>query len=426
MQTFALVNLGCSKNVVDGQRMMFRLRQAGYRQCENPSGARIIIVNTCAFIQQAQTEAIDTILAMARYKTEGRCRTLVVTGCFAQRFRAAAARRMPEVDLWCGVDDWANIFSAIFKTSADISWQRTLTESSRSQYLKIAEGCSHACSYCVIPSVRGIYSSRAPADILAEARWLYRRGVRECILVAQDTSWYGRDIKKSLAGLLKLLLKETSFPWIRLMYLHPAHLDDSLLRLIAAEPRLCSYFDIPVQHCSDEILRAMRRKPGKEALLKLFDRIRSIVPDAVLRTSLITGFPGETGSHFKELLAFCDRVRFDKLGVFPFSPEEGTPAARLKGRPRNATAVQRAETLLERQRAVSAEILRKKIGTTLQVFCEGPSGNKEFPLQGRTYGDAPEVDGALFVRGAPKKPGAFIAARIIDASDYDLFAEADF
>ncbi len=424
MKSVAMQNLGCSKNLIDGERILELFKSAGYSITEDCTEADIIIVNTCAFIKEAQEEAINTILEMAAMRNEGRCSKLIVSGCFSQRYRDQVKKEFPEVDIWAGVDDWESILSSFVGTKPqNNSFKRTLSEPISTQYLKIAEGCSHRCSFCVIPSIRGDFKSRSKVSILEEANWLYSQGTKELILVAQDTSFYGRDQKSNLVDLLGELLASTQFPWIRMMYLHPQFASDELLSLMAAESRLCPYFDIPLQHISDPILTAMRRRPLSSDLYKLIDRIRSKVPGAGIRSSFILGFPGETEKEYRELKKFVEYARFDKMGVFPFSPEEGTAAFTLKSRPRNSTAQRRCEELMTIQREISRENLERKVGTVTEVILDRVSDDPDFNYEARTKVDAPEVDGRTFIQSGDYNPGQIHKAKIIGASDYDLYAE---
>jgi ribosomal protein S12 methylthiotransferase len=426
MPAVALCNLGCSKNQVDGSRMLEHLRLSGYEPTGDFSRADVIVVNTCAFIEAAKIEAIDKILDLARFKKTGQCTLLIVAGCFSQRYRQSAAQQFPEVDYWVGIADWPRLLSRHLKIGAHPTFVRALEEPRATQYLKIAEGCSHACSFCAIPHIRGTYKSRRKRDIIEEAQWLYDQGARECILVSQDTSYYGRDSSGSLTRLLEELLKHTEFSWIRMMYLHPSLVENDLLRLVAHERRLCKYFDIPLQHCSDAMLKAMKRRPLKNGIRALIDNIRTTVPGAAIRTSLIAGFPGETKRMFEELLSFVGDMRFDKLGVFPFSPEEGTPAFSLRPMPRPATSQRRCETIMSVQREISHSIGASRIGQSVEVIIDGPSREPEaggFQWEARTEWDAPEVDGCVYVKGRGLKPGDMVRVLIQNANDYDLFAE---
>ena len=422
-KSVAVQNLGCSKNLIDGERMTALFADNAFRVVEDPSLADIIVVNTCAFIKEATQEAIDTILEMAELKKTGRCKTLIVSGCFSQRYRDKAKKDMPEVDFWAGVDDWEGVLSKLVnKANRQDDFRRVLSEPISTQYIKVAEGCSHNCSFCVIPSIRGKFKSRGMDDILQEAEWLYGQGVRELILVAQDTSFYGRDIDASLVKLLEALLKGTDFPWIRMMYLHPKFVGGDLPALIASEPRICPYFDIPLQHISDPILTAMNRTPLSEGIHELIERIRKTVPGATLRSSFIIGFPGETEKEFGELKKFIESAKFDKLGLFPYSPEEGTEAYKMRPGPRAQTVQKRCAELMSIQQEISRTLLEAKIGADAEVIIDRISDDHDFNYEGRTKGDAPEVDGRVFVSSGSYEIGQIVRMRIIGASDYDLFA----
>jgi ribosomal protein S12 methylthiotransferase len=420
MPDVALQNLGCAKNQIDGERILSLFRQAGYTVTDDSALADIIVVNTCAFIRDAQEEAIEAILNLAACKKQGRCRMLIVSGCFSERYRDEVKMKFPEVDLWTGVHDWETVLSRELRVSAVSGFERELKPPLHVQYLKIAEGCSHGCAYCAIPHIRGPFKSRPLADILAEAQWLEERGVRELILVAQDSSFYGRDSGTSLCRLLESLLAATAFPWLRLMYLHPAYVGDDLLRLFATEKRLCPYFDIPLQHIADPILIAMNRRPLSDAIRLLLDQIRETVPDAGLRTTFILGFPGETNRDFRQLVRFVEEIRFDKLGVFPYSPEQGTRAFSLKPRPCDSTAARRCEEIMTVQREISAAKLASRIGSSVEVIVDGPSDDPGFLSVSRTRIDAPEVDGKVFIK-ENIAPGTITKVTITGASDYDLF-----
>jgi ribosomal protein S12 methylthiotransferase len=422
MPKVALHNLGCNKNQVDGERILHLFKNAGYAITDDFQAAEVIVVNTCAFIREAQEEAIEAILHLASFKRTGRCKKVIVSGCFSERFRSEVSNSFPEVDAWVGVHDWETVLGEEFHPVRPIGFARELSPPLHTQHLKIAEGCSHRCTYCAIPNIRGPYKSRRIADIVAEARWLEERDVRELILVAQDSSWYGRESGGSLADLIETLLAASSFPWIRLMYLHPANITDGLLRLFATEKRLCPYFDIPLQHIADPILKAMNRRPLSGAIKELLCHIRETVPGAGLRTTFILGFPGETESHFRQLVRFMEEIQFDKLGVFPFSPEQGTPAFNMKKRPRNSTAQQRCEEIMTLQREISRDKLAATIGALKTVIADGPSDDPAFLSTGRSRIDAPEVDGKVYIKERIPA-GSIIEIEITDASDYDLFGE---
>jgi ribosomal protein S12 methylthiotransferase len=422
MPTVALQNLGCSKNQIDGERIVHLFRTAGYEVVPDFDKADVIVVNTCAFIREAQEEAIEAVLESASFKKSGLCRKLIVSGCFSERYRKQVAKKFPEVDLWVGVHDWEKLLARELRVPSVPPFERELSGPVATQYLKIAEGCSHACSYCVIPRLRGKYRSRQPREIIDEAKWLESEGTRELILVAQDTTSYGRDTGSSLPELLEKLLAATTFPWLRLMYLHPAHVDDALLRLFASEKRLCPYFDMPLQHIADPVLKAMNRSPRSKGIRQIIGKIRAQVPGAVLRSTFILGFPGENQNHFRELMRFVEETKFDRLGVFPWSPEEGTPALHLPRRPRPSTAAQRCETLMLLQREISRECLGKRTGSTMEVIIDGPSDDPSFAFQGRTRFDAPEIDGKVFIKNRNCIPGPIVKVKITSAGDYDLFS----
>ena len=423
MPTVALQNLGCSKNLVDGDKIVYALRTAGFEVIDDFSEAEVIIVNTCSFIREAQEEAIESILEGASFKTGGKCKTLVVSGCFSERYRGEIATKFPEVDLWVGVNDWEQLLKERFSTSSENTYERELQEPLSTQYIKIAEGCSHGCTFCVIPNIRGQFNSRTIDSIVQEALWLSEKGTKELILVAQDSSFYGRDINSSLQSLLEKLLKTTTFPWLRVMYLHPKYVDNSLLSLIASEKRICSYFDIPLQHISDPILKAMNRPSSTADIYNLIDRIRTIVPDAAIRSAFILGFPGETDKHFKELQKFVEFARFDKLGVFPYSPEEGTKAYSMKSRPRTSTAVSRCEELMLIQREISREIMEAKIGSTIEVIVDRVSEDPDYNYEARSQFDAPEVDGKVLFTEGSLELGSIVPVQIIGCEDYDLYGK---
>ena len=420
MPNVALHNLGCSKNQIDGERILHLFKSAGYDCIVDFSQADVIVVNTCAFIREAQEEAIEAILQKAFFKTEGRCRKLVVSGCFAERYRARVREKFPEVDLWVGVDDWEKLLREELNTSAVAGFKRELALPIATQHIKIAEGCSHGCAYCAIPLIRGKFRSRPLSDVINEAKWLEAQGVRELILVAQDSSFYGRDIGTDLVGLLEKTLASTSIPWIRVMYLHPAYVDDRLLHLFATEPRLCPYFDMPLQHIADPILRSMHRRPLSREIRVLIKKIRTMVPDATLRSTFIVGFPGETEVHFKELVRFIEEVKFDKLGVFPFSPEENTRAYTMRPRPRTSTVMRRCDEIMMLQRDISGRLLDAKVGKVLEVIVDAKSDGPEFAYIGRTRADAPEIDGNVLLTDKDLEIGSLVNVTITGATDHDL------
>jgi len=422
----ALCNLGCAKNQVDGESMAGWLITAGHRMVKRYEDADAILVNTCAFIQEAKQEAINTILQLAQYKRAGACRLLAVCGCLSERYRASAAPALPEVDHWFGVHTWRAEMAKVFgRPALRKPPVRRLAAPGPAQYLKIAEGCSRRCSFCSIPAIRGPYRSRPAGDLVAEARWLAGRGTVECILVSQDTSAYGRDRGTSLVRLVERLLRETSLRRLRLMYLHPGEIDDGILSLMAADERVCRYVDIPLQHVAGPVLRCMRRSPGTEdGARRLVERIRERVPGVAIRSTFIVGFPGETESHFARLLRFLEWARIEHAGVFAFSPEEGTAAYVMRPAVHGTVAQRRCREFMETQREISRSIGRARVGTEAAVLIEGRSLEHTGCSEGRTEWDAPEVDGVVHVRGARLRPGALVRVRITGADAYDLCAEA--
>jgi len=424
MKKAALINLGCTKNLVDGESIAAFMAASGFELTTETETAQVVIVNTCTFIKEATEEAISSIVEAAALKKNGVCETLVVSGCFSQRYRSEVQKDMPEVDLWVGVDEWRTELAGFLKSSASVKSRRVLTEPRHTQYLKISEGCSHRCTYCIIPSIRGDFRSRTIADCLEEAQWLYAEGARELIVVSQDTSFYGRDIGTTLSELLLGLLDKTEFPWIRMMYLHPQFVDNELLKVVADNPRICPYFDMPLQHISNGILTEMKRKPLSAGTRETIEKIRTQLPDAAIRTSFISGFPGEKPRDHAELLAFVEWARFDRMGVFPFSPEEGTPAAEMKGRPRTATVENRCEELMELQKAISGEIAESRVGKKLSVIIDRVSDDPDYSYEARTRYDAPEVDGRVFLVDGEFDIGQIVTVEIVECNDYDLFARS--
>ncbi len=424
MKQVAFLNLGCTKNIVDGEKMASFMKECKFEIIDDYAEADVIIVNTCTFIQEASEESINSILEMNDYKKTGKCTTLVVAGCLSERYREKISSEIPEVDLWVGLHSWVKELNEYFEIKGEETHKRVLSEPIHSQYLKISDGCSHTCTFCIIPSFRGKFVSRPMDKVIAEAQWMYAQGVRECIAVSQDTTFYGKDIGTTLAELLRRLLAETEFPWIRMMYLYPSLITDELLDVVASSERVCSYFDMPLQHVAEPVLRRMKRTPVQtEKHYDLIRNIRKRVPDATIRTTFILGFPGETEEDFEELVKFVEWAKFDKLGVFPYSPEEGTPAAEMDDVVDTEIARERCEILMEVQQSISAGNIEKNIGKELEVLIDRVSDNPDFAFEARTKGDAPEVDGKVFIDNSDAEPGDIQKVRIINADDYDLFAE---
>ncbi len=422
MKTVSLYNLGCSKNFVDGENITGYMAANGFKIIDSCENADIIIVNTCSFIEDATKEAIDTILGMGQIKENREDKTLVVSGCFSERYREEVAKEFPEVDLWIGTKDWIDELAEYFTLKDGTrSFNRILSEPLASQYIKISEGCSHRCAFCIIPEIRGGFVSRPWEDVINEAKWLEAQGVKELIVVSQDTTAYGREFGKDLADLLRALLDETSFPWIRMMYLHPSLVSDKLLDLVGSEPRLCSYFDMPLQHIADPVLKRMGRRPGKAGTYELIEKIRSKVPDATIRTTFILGFPGETEEDVAEVVEFIKWAKFEKLGVFPYSPEEGTRAEKMDDQIEPEVSVERAGLIMEIQQDISREKQEARVGKTVPVIIERLSDNPDYNFEGRTQGDAPEVDGRVWIIDGDATPGDIRMVKLFDCDDYDLF-----
>ena len=436
-----IVSLGCPKNLVDSEVMTAGLVKAGYEMTPHEDEAEVILLNTCAFILPAKEESIAEILRLAALKQTGACRYLVVTGCLPQRYKDDLAKDLPEVDLFLGTGDAGRMAVHLKKllrartmahrAIADPEFlmtaahDRLLATPAHTAYLKIAEGCSNRCTYCIIPTVRGPFRSRRPADILKEAAMLADRGVKELILIAQDTTAYGSDLKgrPSLSALMRKIAEVDGIRWIRLLYTHPESVSDDILETMAAEPKICRYIDFPVQHIDDEILKAMNRKVSSKDILAKIRRSRTIMPDLALRTSLIVGFPGETPGKFQKLVDFVREVRFDHLGVFTYSREEGTPAAGLPRQVSERVKQERRDRLMAEQMEVSFEINRGLIGSVQELIVEGRSEPPGYWLA-RCRRQAPEIDGVTLLKRTRKAGvGEILTARIVGAEDYDLMAE---
>ncbi len=433
-----LVSLGCAKNLVDSEGMLGRLVQAGCNITPIPDDADIIIINTCSFIESAVNESIDTILELARYKGAGSCQRLVVTGCLPERFRETIVATLPEVDVFLGTGAFDKIIPAVIEPLGGLRchlpnpdetpFQKQATPRILSShplaYIKIAEGCDRHCTYCIIPKLRGQQKSRYLKDIVSEARTLISSGIKELILVAQDTTNYGKDLKPSvsLSRLLENLAAVSDNIWIRILYGHPDSMDAALIRTISKYSNICSYFDIPIQHVSNSILKKMGRNYSSDHLYKLFENIRSLAPDAALRTTLLVGFPGETDAHFEELLTFIKTVRFDHLGTFTYSDADDLPSHRLPGHIPHHIAERRREQIMYSQQEISSQVNQRHIGNVYDVLVEETVGNNLF--SGRTFFQAPEVDGVTTIQSKRLNIGTFARVKIIDALEYDLTGEA--
>jgi ribosomal protein S12 methylthiotransferase len=422
-----LISLGCAKNLVDSEVMLGVLESRGHRIVSDLEEADTVIVNTCGFVEEAKQESIDTILEVAESKRQGD-RRLLVAGCMVNRYGRELAREVPEIDGFIGLDDLRRVGALVTIGGEppppapshlvfDHTAPRKLTTRGYA-YLKVAEGCDNPCTFCAIPLWRGRFRSRGIEDLVAEARSLEQQGVRELCLIAQDTTRYGEDLGLGRAGMRRLveaLLAGTRLPWIRFLYAYPTTLDDGLLKLMATEERFVPYLDIPLQHSHPEILRAMRRGGSDLSYLRLLERARELVPEIWLRSTFIVGFPGERREHFEHLLGFVAAARFDHLGGFVYSREEGTPAADLRARVPAATARRRHRRLLEAQRPIALESRRRLLSRRLQVLVEGVCGESEHLLEGRHRGQAPEIDGRVLVNDGTAPAGSFAEIEITDA-----------
>jgi ribosomal protein S12 methylthiotransferase len=436
LKTVGLVGLGCPKNLVDGEVMLGRLQQAGYSLVSDAAVAEVVVVNTCAFIDRARQESIDTILEMARLKETGRTRRLVVTGCLSQRYDAELRREIPEIDATLGTGQVEEIVRAVSGEATSLdegeapTWvydhtaPRVLSTPPWLAYVKISEGCDYTCSFCIIPTLRGKHRSRNVEDVVAEVRALVARGVREVVLVAQDSTRYGLDhgIRDGLAYLLRRLDRVDGLRWIRVMYAYPATLSDGILDAMAGAARVVKYVDIPLQHASELVLKRMKRPTGRGNLLGMVERIRARVPGVAIRTSFIVGFPGETEGDFQELLAFVQAAEFDNVGVFTFSDEEGTASFDLPGRVPSRTKEARRRRLLALQKKISARKNRSRVGERFEVLVEGTHEDTDLVLRGRSPGQAPEIDGQVLITDGTAEAGAFVTCEVTEAHPYDLVA----
>ncbi len=430
------ISLGCAKNRVDSETMLGHLRQAGYALTGDINEAEIIIINTCGFIDSAKEESIATILEAARCKTIGRCQFLLVAGCLSQRYGNELLQEMPEIDGIMGTGAVSEVVAVLKKIQSGQRplaigapgyiqqgpGPRVLTTPQYTAYLKIAEGCDNCCSYCAIPAIRGPYRSRAMDDIISEAKWLCSEGVKELIIVAQETTRYGRDIygRYALAELLQKVSAIDECRWIRVMYCYPDSLTDGLIELLATSPKICRYVDLPLQHINNRLLRVMNRRGSKEDIIKLVDKLRQTIPGVTLRTTFIVGFPGETEQEFIELLDFMEQIKFERAGVFGYSPEEGTPAEVLPGRISDDLVAERVSRAMFLQQRISLAHNLKKVGRELTVLVEGWDDDVKM-YWGRTEADAPEIDGKVFFTSrALAREGDFLRVKVLDATEYDL------
>lgn len=440
------ISLGCSKNLIDTEVTIGKFKNHNYKIVNNPKEADIIVVNTCGFIESAKEEAINTILEMAEYKKK-RCKFLIAMGCLVQRYYDELLKALPEVDLFLKIEDYNKMWDKIeelikqnkksenlkkeFKMTALPMFEekeyllREVATGNNYAYLKIGEGCSNMCTYCAIPYIRGLFVSRTIESILKEANKLAKCGIKEIIIIAQDTTKYGIDIygKPMLSALLKEICKIDGIKWVRFLYSYPEGITDELIKTVKEEEKICKYFDIPIQHISNNILKKMNRKTSKENIENLIEKIRKQIPEVVLRTSLIVGFPGENEKDFEELYEFVQKTKFDKLGVFKYSKEEGTPASNMPDQIHYKTKQARERKIMSLQKKISKEILQKNINKEMDVLVENQSFDGKF-LIGRTANDVPEEDGVVYIKTNDKNMiNKFVKCKITDVSNYDLIAE---
>lgn len=433
------ISLGCDKNLADSEQMLGILRNKGYEFTDDECEADIIVVNSCCFISDAKEESINTILDMAQCKTHYKCQALIVTGCLAERYKEEIYKEIPEVDAVIGTSSYDAIAEAVeqalegkksqvFKDLnrlPDIRTERVVTTGGYFAHLKIAEGCDKHCTYCIIPKVRGNYRSVPMENLLRQAKELAEKGVKELILVAQETTMYGKDIygEKSLHKLLKELCKIQGIQFIRIMYCYPEEIYDELIQTMKEEQKICHYLDMPIQHCNDAILKKMGRRTNKKEIQEIVTKLREAIPDIILRTTLITGFPGETEDNFEEMMDFVDEMEFDRLGVFPYSPEEGTPAAEFPDQIDEEVKADRQCEIMELQQDIAFEKSERRIGQEMLAVIEGKVADENAYI-GRTYMDAPNIDGYVFIHtDEALMTGDFVKVKITASSDYDLIGE---
>ncbi|WP_173195912.1 30S ribosomal protein S12 methylthiotransferase RimO [Geobacter sp. SVR] len=435
-----MVSLGCPKNLVDAEVMLGVMARQNYEITTDEKEADVIIVNTCSFIKEAKQESIDAILDLAERKHDGRCHTLIVSGCLPQRYQEELARELPEVDIFIGTGDYPRIAEILAEKGAtdeqlryvgdpdyiyDESLPRLNSSPAWYSYLKIGEGCSNCCSYCIIPQLRGAYRSRPLEALVAEAEALAARGVKELNIISQDITRYGSDLEEeiTLETLLRRLVAIDGIRWVRLLYAYPDGIDEGLIALIRDEPKICKYLDIPIQHISDPVLQRMKRRSSEQQIRDLITTLRREIPGIALRTSLIVGFPGEAIEDFNSLMEFVEQTQFDRLGVFCYSREEGTPAALMPNQVSERIKRERYRKLMRTQARLSFRRNRALIGRTEQVIVEGYSEETELLLKGRSSRQAPDIDGQVYITAGNAEVGDIVTLKITDSSDYDLIGE---
>lgn len=433
------VSLGCDKNLVDSEEMIGIITKRGYGFTDDETQAEVIVINTCCFINDAKEESINTILEMAAQKKKGVCRALIVTGCMAERYRQEIIDEIPEVDALLGTASYSEIAEVIemvlngrsvqiysdLNQMKELNYNRVLTTGGHYAHLKISEGCDKCCTYCVIPKVRGNYRSIPMENLIKQAEILVSKGVKELILVAQETTMYGMDLygKKMLPELLKKLCKIEELVWIRIMYCYPEEITEELIQVMKEEEKICNYIDMPIQHSEDEILKRMGRKTDRSHIENIVEKLRTEIPDISIRTTLISGFPGETDDDHDNLVDFVERMQFDRLGVFTYSREEGTPASKMKNQVPKKISEKRRNEIMEIQQEIAFEKAESHIGETMTVMIEGQIADENAYI-GRTYMDAPNIDGNIFVTtGATLVSGDFVKVKVTGASEYDLIGD---
>ena len=427
------ISLGCSKNLIDTEMCIGIFKKEKMEIVNNPEEANIIVINTCGFIGSAKEEAINTILEMADYKENGNCKYLIVMGCLVKRYKKELEKSLPEVDLFLSIDEYdnlwekvANLIGAEAKSKNTLDYMdRVVSTGNTTAYLKIAEGCDNKCTYCAIPAIRGPYISRKFEDIIEEAKKLADSGIKEIIVIAQDTTKYGIDLygKSRLAELLQELCKIEGFKWIRFLYAYPESITDELIKVVKENEKICKYFDIPLQHFSDSVLKRMNRKSDSKSIENLINKIRKEIPNVILRTTMIVGFPGETEEDFIELYEFVNRAKFEKLGAFKYSKEDGTPASRIKEQIHPKTKQARYNKLMELENKIATIKLEEKIGNIYEALIEGKTEDGEYYI-GRSYMDIPDEDGVIFVKSKENiEIGNWINCKITDVAQYDLIGE---
>ena len=424
------VSLGCSKNLVDTEMMIGLFKNNNFKIVNNPKEAEIIVINTCGFIEPAKQEAINTILEMSEYKNK-KCKYLIVMGCLVERYKKDLQKLLPEVDLFLAIKEYEKAWDEISKLInipeegkyTNMAYlEREISTGNNMAYLKIAEGCSNRCTYCAIPAIRGPFESRKIEDVLEEAEQLAKKGVKELVVIAQDTTKYGIDLygKPCLAELLEKLCKINGFKWIRFLYAYPETITDELIEVVKDNEKICNYFDIPIQHISNPVLKKMNRKSNEESIKELIKKIRKEIPNVIIRTSLIVGFPGETQEDFEKLCQFVKTAKFDRMGAFTYSKEDGTPAERLPNQIHGNTKKARYNKIMKIQKEISDQKGKEKIGKTYEVLVENKSFDGKY-LVGRTYMDVPDEDGVVYIESSDTSLiGKFIKVKITDYSDYDL------